>query len=114
METFGDTMKNLEISIPDSGKVYAIGGAMCLVVYGYRYGVRALREYWIENHKNPNRINAGTSLDAVLYGSLKGVAKGLVPSLVWPVLLSSYGIIKINETRIKSELEEEFKRTQKQ
>jgi hypothetical protein len=120
MDRFGDSIKNLElpsVSIPDGGKatwIYGAGACACLVVYGYRYGVRALREYWINKTNHPNRVDAGTSLDAVLYGSLKGVGKGIIPSLAWPALLASYGIIKVNEDRIKKEVQEELRVSQEQ
>ena len=108
MDRIGDSIKNIKIDVSPTGKnaliVYGAGAGACLVVYGYRYGVKALREYWIDKTRNPKRVDAGTSLDSVLYGSLKGVAKGLVPSVVWPALLTSYGIIKYNEDRIKSEI----------
>ena len=101
------------ISISPTGKnaliVYGVGAGGCLLVYGYRYGVRALREFLIEKKNHPTRVEANTSLDAVLYGSLKGVGKGLIPSVFWPVLLSSYGIVKWNEEKIKQQLDEEFR-----
>lgn len=106
--TINDTIGSLSPTTTNVLIAYGVGAGACTLVYGYRYGVKALRQFFIDKKENPNRVEAGTSLDAVLYGSLKGVGKGIVPSVFWPVLLSSYGIVKWNEENIKLQVDKEF------
>jgi len=88
--------------------LYFTGSGICMIVYGYREGVKALRTYLIDEEKNKTRVNSETSIDAVLYGTLNGMGKGMIPSFVWPILLSSYAIIRYNESRIRLDIENQL------
>ena len=64
MVRVAESLKNIDISPTGINSLiaYGAGAGSCLVGYGYRYGVKALREYWIDKTKNPNRVDAGTHL----------------------------------------------------
>ena len=91
--------------------------------YGVRKGIRGLREYHIEQEqkkekkeRNPSLhqgvdVNPETALDRVLFESLKGCGKGIIPSLVWPAHLGAYAIVKWKEDQIVAEVREEIKKS---
>ena len=92
---------------------YGVGSAVCMALYGYRYAKQALREYHIKKRKKGHKVEAGTKRDVILWGSLYGVVKGLIPSFFWPMIFTSYGIMICTEESILKELDNELEEEKK-
>lgn len=87
---------------------YGVGAGLCVLVYGMRKGIRGLRQYHIEKEEKPDKVEAETAMDRVLFESLKGCAEGIIPSLFWPAHLGAYVIVKWKEEEIVKQVRKEL------
>jgi len=92
--------------------LYGIGAGLCLLVYGWRGGTTALRQFHIDKKKD-NRVEAKDKTDRVLYGSLYGVGRGIVPSFFWPAHLGAFGMVMLMDKRIEAQVKKELEEADK-
>ena len=103
MDRITQSFQNIDLSVQTTTKnvliVYGTEAGICAIVYGYRYGVKALRQFFINEKQNPQKVEASTPLDAVLYGTLTGVAKGFIPSFFGQYYSDHMQLLKLTKNQ---------------